>query len=112
MPRQSAYFFRNLRMHRQVFSAREWVFGTRRFTANSSFRYYRGREDGRLNDVKLGADQEVDALPCPGGTLVWFHPNQRVSCLHLTSDLDVDGIPCASGKDLGLALNFHRASRP
>ena len=92
--------------------AREWVFGTRRFTANSSFRYYRGREDGRLNDVKLGADQEVDGLPCPGGTLVWFHPNQRVSCLHLTSDLDVDGIPCASGKDLGLALNFHRASRP
>jgi hypothetical protein len=91
--------------------AHEWVFGTRRFTANSCFRYYRRREDGRLNDVKLGADQEVDGLPCPGGTLVWFHPNQSVSCLHLASDLDIDGIPCASGKSLGLALNFHRNGR-
>jgi hypothetical protein len=91
--------------------AREWVFGTRRFTANSCFRYYRGREDGRLNDVKLGADQEVDGLPCPGGTLVWFHPNQSVSSLHLASDLDVEGIPCASGKNLLLALNFHPNGR-
>ena len=65
------------------------------------------QEDGRLNDVTLGADQEIDGLPCLGGTLVWFHPNQRVSSLHLASDRDVDGIPCAGGKDLLLALNFH-----
>jgi hypothetical protein len=78
--------------------AREWVFGTRRFTANSCFRYYRGREDGRLNDVTLGADQEIDDLPCLGGTLVWFRLNQSVSSLHLASDLDVEGIPCASGR--------------
>src|SRR5262249_61770196 len=62
----------------QATLSREWPLGTRRFTANSCFRYYRGREDGRLNDVKLGADQEIDGLPCLGGTLVWFHPNQRV----------------------------------
>jgi hypothetical protein len=91
--------------------SREWLFGTRRFGAGSFFRYYRGREDGRLNDVKLGADQEIDGLPCLGGTLVWFHPNQRVSSLHLASDRDVDGIPCASGKDLHVALNFHRNGR-
>ncbi|WGD52350.1 hypothetical protein QA641_44355 [Bradyrhizobium sp. CB1650] len=91
--------------------SREWHFGTRRFAANSSFRYYRGREDGRLNDVKLGADQEIDGLPCLGGTLVWFHPNQRVSSLNLASDRDVDGIPCASGKDFSLALNFHANGR-
>jgi hypothetical protein len=90
--------------------SREWSFGTRRFTAGSFFRYYTAR-DGRLNDVKLGADQEVDGLPCLGGTLVWFHPNQRVSSLHLASDRDVDGIPCASGEDLLLALNFHRNGR-
>jgi hypothetical protein len=90
---------------------REWQFGTRRFGANSFFRYYRGQEDGRLNDVKLGADQEVDGLPCLGGTLVWFHANQRVSSLHLAINRDVDGIPCASGKDLHMALNFHKNGR-
>jgi hypothetical protein len=89
--------------------SREWRFGMRRFGAGSFFRYY--ARDGRLNDVKLGADQEVDGLPCLGGTLVWFHPNQRVSSLHLASDREVDGIPCASGKDLLLALNFHPNGR-
>jgi hypothetical protein len=91
--------------------SREWLFGTRRFAANSCFRYYRGREDGRLNDVRLGADQEIDGLPCLGGTMVWFHPNQSVSVLHLARDLDVDGIPCVSGKDLHFALNFHPNGR-
>jgi len=109
--RGEAAFARNGDLICGVLLAREWVFGTRRFTENSCFRYYRGREDGRLNDVKLGADQEFDGLPCLCGTLVWFHPNRRVSLLNLASDLDVDGVPCASGKDLGLALNFHRNGR-
>lgn len=91
--------------------SREWHFGMRRFVADSRFRYYRSREDGRLNDVRLGADQKVNDLPCLGGTLVWFHPNQRVSSLHLASDREVDGIPCASGEDLLLALNFHPNGR-
>ena len=91
--------------------SREYLFGTRRFATNSCFRYYRGRKDGRLADVRLGADQEIDGLPCLGETLVWFHPNQRVSSLHLASDRDVDGIPCASDKDLLLALNFHPNGR-
>ena len=109
--RGEAAFARNGDLICGVLLAREWVFGTRRFTENSCFRYYRGREDGRLNDVKLGADQEVDGWPCLCGTLVWFHPNQRVALLYLASDLDVDGVPCASSKDLGLALNFHRNGR-
>lgn len=91
--------------------SREWLFGTRRFAENSCFRYYRGREDGRCSDVKLGANQEVDGLPCLSGTLLRFHPNQRVSSLHLASDRDVDGIPCASGQNLLLALNFHPNGR-
>jgi hypothetical protein len=91
--------------------SREWLFGTRRFAADSHFRYHRGSEDGRLADVKLSADQEVDGLPCLGGTLVWFHANQRVSSLHLASDRVIDGIPCAGGKDLHLALNFHPNGR-
>jgi hypothetical protein len=89
--------------------SREWLFGTRRFGAGSFFRYY--THDGRLNDVKLGADQEVDGLPCLGGTNVWFYPNQRISALHLARDRDVDGIPCASGEDLRMALNFHSNGR-
>jgi hypothetical protein len=90
--------------------SREWSFGTRRFGAGSFFRYYTARDE-RLNEVKLGTDQEVDGLPCLGGTIVWFHPNQRVSSLHLARDRDVDGIPCASGENLLLALNFHRNGR-
>jgi hypothetical protein len=90
--------------------SREWCFGSRRFSAGSFFRYYTAR-DQRLNDVKLGADQEVDGLPCLGGTTVWFHPNQRVSSLHLAGDHEVDGIPCASGENLLLAVNLHRSGR-
>jgi hypothetical protein len=44
-------------------------------------------------------------------TLVWFHPNQRVSMLHLARILDIDGVPCASGRDLHMALNFHPNGR-
>jgi hypothetical protein len=91
--------------------SRDWQFGTRLFGAGSFFRYYRGQQDGRPNDVRLGADQEIDGLPCRGGTSVWFHPNQRLSALNLADDRVVDGIPCASGKDLHLALNFHRNGR-
>jgi hypothetical protein len=91
--------------------SREFQLGARRFGAASFFRYYSSQEDGRLNDVKLGADQEIDGLPCLGGTLVWFHPNQRISSLHLASDREVDGIPCASGKELHWALNFHKNGR-
>jgi hypothetical protein len=108
--RGEAWFGRNGDLIGGMLS-REWVFGTRRFAARSFFRYYRSREDGRLNDVLLGADQEVDGLPCLGGTLVWFHANQRVSVLHLASDRDIDGIPCASGRELHLALNFHPNGR-
>jgi hypothetical protein len=91
--------------------SREWQFGTRRFGANSFFRFHRAQQDGRLNDVTLGGDQEIDGLPCLGGTTVWFHANGRVSALHLAADRDVDGIPCASGKDLHVALNFHKNGR-
>jgi hypothetical protein len=90
--------------------SRERSFSLRRFVAGSFFRYYTAHDE-RLNDVKLGADQEVDGLPCLGGTTVWFHPNQRVSSLHLASDRDFDGIPCASGENSLLALNFHRNGR-
>lgn len=90
--------------------SREYSFGTRRFGAGSFFRYYTARDE-RLNDVKLGRDQEIDGLPCLAGTTVWFHPNQHVSSLHLASDRDVDGIPCAGGENLLSALNFHRNGR-
>jgi hypothetical protein len=90
--------------------SREWSFGPRRFGAGSFFRFYTARDE-RLNDVKLGTDQEVDGLPCLGGTTVWFHSNQRVSSLHLANDHDFDGIPCAGGENLLLALNFHRNGR-
>jgi hypothetical protein len=91
--------------------SREWLFGTQRLGAGSFFRYYRGREDGRLNDVKLGADQEIDGLSCLGGTVAWFHPNQCISALNLASNREVDGIPCAGGDNLILALNFHPNGR-
>jgi hypothetical protein len=91
--------------------SREWLFGTRRFAASSSFRFHSGHQDGRLADVKLGADQEIDGLPCLGGTLAWFHLNQRISSLNLASDRDIDGIPCAGGESVLVAVHFHRNGR-
>ena len=66
-------------------------------------------EPGRLNDVGLGADQEIYGIPCLGGTVVWFYPYQSVSSS--LSERDIDGIPCASPIDLHLALNFHPNGR-
>jgi hypothetical protein len=58
--------------------SREWLFGTRRFGAGSFFRYYRGRGDGRLNDVKLGADRRP-ALPRRNAGLVPPQPARQLS---------------------------------
>ncbi len=88
--------------------AREQSLGGRRFSAGSFGRYLMRQGDGRLSDVRLGEDQEVDGLPCRRGTLVMFHANQRVSYLHLASDRDIDGIPCASGD---LEVSFHKNGR-
>jgi hypothetical protein len=55
----------------------------------------------------LKGDIEIAGIPCLGGTVAWFHPNQYFSVLHLATDREVDGIPCAGGDNLILALNFH-----
>lgn len=71
----------------------EQLVGTRRFGAGSLVRY----KGGRLADVKLGEDQEVDGLPSRKGALVMFDGKQRLRFLELTADCDLDGIPCAGG---------------
>jgi hypothetical protein len=76
--------------------SREQPIGTRRFGAGSCVRF----QGGRLADVKLAEDQEVDGLPCRKGVLMMFDRNQRLSFLELTSDCDVDGIRCAGGSHL------------
>jgi hypothetical protein len=80
----------------------------RRLGAGSFVRYLGRHEEVRLNDVRLGEDQEVDGLPCRRGTIVMFHANQRVSCLQLATDRDIDGVPCAGGD---LAVSFHKNGR-
>jgi|SRR5215831_14340973 len=77
--------------------SREQSFGPRRFGTGTFVRYYGRQEEGRLADVKLGEDQEIDALPCRKGVLVMFDRKQRLCCLELARDCDVDGIPCAAG---------------
>ena len=84
--------------------AREQQFGTRRFGAGSFIRYYRGQQDGRVNDVKLGRDQEIDGLPCRGGTVVLFDSKERLRCLSLARDQDIDGVPCAGNN---MPVSFH-----
>jgi hypothetical protein len=87
---------------------REQQFGSRRFGAGSFVRFYRGQQDGRVNDVKLGGDQEIDGLPCRGGTVVLFDSKERLRCLSLARDQDIDGIPCAGGN---MPVSFHANGR-
>jgi hypothetical protein len=72
---------------------REQLISTRRFSAGSFVRF----ERGRLADVKLGANQEVDGLPCRKGVLVMFDRKERLSFVELAGDCDIEGIPCAGG---------------
>jgi len=88
--------------------ARKQSVGSRSFSAGSFVRYTTSLADGRVSDVKLGEDQEVDGLPCRRGAIVMFHANQRLSFLNLASDRDIDGIPCASGD---LEVSFHKNGR-
>jgi hypothetical protein len=80
--------------------SREQSFGMRRFGVGSFVRYYGKQKDGRLADVRLGEDQEVDGLACRRGALVMFDRKQRLSSLELANDCEVDGIPCAGGHHL------------
>jgi hypothetical protein len=77
--------------------SREQPVGGRRFGAGCFVRYYRSQEDGRVADVKLAEDQEVDGLPCRAGKLVTFDRKQRLSFLELTTDCEIEGVPCAGG---------------
>jgi hypothetical protein len=76
--------------------SREQHIGTRRFCTDSFVQF----QGGRLAQVKLAEDQDVDGLPCRWGVLVMFDRNQRLSFLGLTSDCDVDGIRCSGGSHL------------
>lgn len=67
--------------------------GTRRFSAGSFVRL----QGGRLRDVKLAEDQEVDGLPSRKGVLLMFDGKERLSALELANDSDIEGIPCAGG---------------
>lgn len=71
----------------------EQLVGTRRFSGGSLVRY----QGGRLADVRLGKDQEVNGLPCRKGVLVMFDQKERLSFLELAAACDLDGIPCAGG---------------
>ncbi len=82
-------------------------FGRLRFGAGTRVRYLKGQQDGRIGDVILGEDQEVDAVPCSAGTYVSFHPNQRVRGTFLASDREIKGIPCAGGSE----VSFHKSGR-
>jgi hypothetical protein len=86
----------------------EQSLGGRRFSAGSFVRYRKRQGDGRLSDVKLGEDQEVDGLPCRRGTVVEFHANQRLGSLQLASDREINGIPCAGGDS---EVSFHKNGR-
>jgi hypothetical protein len=82
-------------------------FGRVRFGPGTWVRYRKGQQDGRVADVILGEDQEVDGVPCTAGTYVSFHPNQRVCGTALTSDREIWDIPCAGGKE----VSFHKNGR-
>jgi len=70
-------------------------FGRLWFGAGTWVRYRTGQQDGRVNDVILGEDQELDGVPCRAGTYVEFHANQRLSGATLARDCAIKDIPCA-----------------
>jgi hypothetical protein len=82
-------------------------FGKLRFGPGTCVRYLKGQQDGRVADVTLGEDQEVDGLPCSAGTYMSFYPNQRVRGTSLATDHDVAGIPCAAVRE----VSFHKSGR-
>jgi hypothetical protein len=81
--------------------------GRLRFGPGTQVRYMKGQQDGRIGDVILGEDQEVDGLPCSAGTFLSFYPNQRVSGTTLASDCEIKGIPCAGGRE----VSFYKSGR-
>src|SRR5262245_2283750 len=88
--------------------SREQSIGSRRFGGGSFVRHAVSLANGRVTDVTLREDQEVDGLPCRRGTMAMFRANQRLSYLHLASDRDIDSVPCASGD---LEVSFHKNGR-
>ena len=75
-------------------------FGPFQFPAGTLVRFYTGHRDGRVSDVKLGADQEVQGLPCKGGTNVFFRFHKRqpyVSGATLAADHEIDGVVHPAG---------------
>jgi hypothetical protein len=87
-----AWFNRKGELVAATLSGEQFV-GRRRLSGGSFVRFQRGR----LADVKLAENQEVDGLPCHKGALVMFDRQQRLSFLELAVDCNIDDIPCAGG---------------
>jgi hypothetical protein len=75
-------------------------FGPFRFPAGTFVRFYSGHRDGRLSDVKLGADHDISGLPCKGGTNVFFDFHKRqayLSSATLAAEHQIDGVMRPAG---------------
>jgi hypothetical protein len=76
------------------------AFGPFQFPVGTFVRFYYGHRDGRVSDVKLGADQDVQGLPCKGGTYVFFKFHKRqpyISGATLAADHEIDGVMHPAG---------------
>lgn len=96
--------------------SRPCSFGQLEFPARSFVRFYSGHKDGRVSDVKLGADQDVQGVPCQAGTNVFFNFHKRqpyLSAATLASDHEIDGILYPAGTWFALDRHHHLTdSRP
>ena len=90
--------------------SKSWTFDRFQFPAGTWVRFYIGHRDGRVWDVTLGADQEVDGIPCKRGTAVLFKFYKRrpyiVACT-LAIDHIVDGRPLSAGAWVELDRKGH-----
>jgi hypothetical protein len=90
--------------------SRQCSFGTLQFPAGTLVRFYAGHVDGRVSDVKLGADQTIQGVYCKGGTNVLFTSFKRhtyLAAATLATDQEIDGVLQAADTWIALDRKGH-----
>jgi hypothetical protein len=61
--------------------------------------------DARLKQAKLAIDQDIDGIPCKGGSVASFDDQEKklASCI-LSRPLTVDGVECPAGSEISMKV--------
>lgn len=90
--------------------SRPHSFGALQFPAGTLVEFYNGRRDGRVQWVTLGADQDIQGVPCKAGTLTQFCFHKRQPYLvtgTLAADHDFNGVRQLAGTEFSIDRKQH-----